>query len=111
MARWIAVDLDATLAVYDKKLHGKTVIGPPVPAMVRLVRNWIALGDKVSIFTSRVADTSRADHAEIVKSIEAWCLEHIGYVLPVTATKWPYFSAIYDDIAIRVEPNTGRICP
>jgi hypothetical protein len=47
--------------------------------------------------------------AEIRKAIEAWCLEHVGEVLPVTNVKDFGMVCLYDDRAIQVEINTGRL--
>jgi len=106
---WIGVDLDGTLAVYDK-WRGEKHIGAPVPAMLARVRSWLADGREVRVFTARVcADGGYArDVAEIRGYIERWCLEHIGRVLPVTNTKDYSMVELWDDRAVQVEPNTGR---
>ncbi len=55
MSGWLAVDLDGTLAEYDK-FRGHDHIGAPIPAMVERVKALIASGFEVRIFTARVAD-------------------------------------------------------
>lgn len=50
---WIGVDLDGTLAHYDGGV-GVDHIGPPVPAMLTRVKQWLAEGRAVKIFTARV---------------------------------------------------------
>lgn len=114
---WIGVDFDGTLAVYHGWNNGK--LGEPVPAMVDRVKKWIADGVEVRIFTARVGmgggfslESGRSDDDQFVNEqrelIEAWCEEHIGYKLKVTATKDFSLIEIWDDRAIQVEMNTGR---
>ena len=49
---WIGVDLDGTLAYYDY-WRGKEDIGPPIPKMLMRIKQWIAEGKIVKIFTAR----------------------------------------------------------
>ena len=49
---WIGVDLDGTLAKYGSWNGGQ--IGDPIPLMVERVKQWIAEGVEVRIFTARV---------------------------------------------------------
>lgn len=101
---WIGVDLDCTLAYYDK-YRGPTHIGKPIPIMVKRVQRWLAEGRDVRIFTARVAESS----PEKVKVIEDWCAEHIGRVLPITCVKDRHCVQIFDDKAIQVRKNSGRL--
>lgn len=103
MDGWIGVDLDGTLAVYDQ-WRGVEHIGTPVPKMVARVRNWLASGIDVRIFTARVFGEGREDS---LPYIESWCLEHIGRELPVTCTKDYGMVELWDDRAVQVVPNTG----
>ncbi len=113
---WIGVDLDGTLATYP---HSFPEIGPPIQPMVRRVLNWLVDGKDVRIFTARVAiidglrntegqeaDTSFAD--EQLLKIQAWCQEHLGMVLPVTATKDFCMVELWDDRCVQLVTNTGR---
>ena len=68
------------------------------------MKAWLAEGKDVRIFTAR-ANSGPAQ----IGYIEAWCLEHLGAVLPVTATKNMATIALYDDRCTRVESNTGRL--
>lgn len=114
---WIGVDLDRTLA-YRQHDSGINAVGEPVTVMVERVKHWLNQGQKVKIFTARVAglfepDARKlyrgGDSAEIqVGLINEWCLKHIGQVLTVTAVKDSYCKEIWDDLAVRVEENTGR---
>ena len=113
---WIGVDLDGTLAYYHGWSEGE--IGPPIPAMVQRVKDWLSHGIEVRIFTARVglsgdysaesrrsADSSFA--AEQRALIEKWCEDHIGARLPVTASKDFAMIELWDDRAIQVLPNSG----
>jgi hypothetical protein len=115
MAGWIGVDLDGTLAVYP---HSFPEIGPPVPAMLERVRNWLAEGQDVRIFTARVGVVTglrndEGQEADVpfaldqAQKIEAWCLLHLGRVLPVTATKDFTMMELWDDRCVQVIPNQG----
>lgn len=97
-----AVDLDGTLAFHDR-WRGKDHVGEPIPEMLERVKGWLKDGKKVSIFTAR------ADKAENIPAIRAWLRKHLGQELPVTNVKRPHFSRIFDDRAVTVERNTGRI--
>lgn len=108
---WIGVDLDGTLAVYDR-WRGFKHIGEPVPAMVDRVKGWLAEGREVRIFTARVSPeavaASETALGSVVAVIEAWCLEHIGRILPVTHQKDMHMVQLWDDRCVSVEANTGR---
>lgn len=105
---WIGVDLDGTLAhsAPKNRSFGPSFIGEPIPLMVDRVKEWLAEGIDVRIFTARVAfdpgDESRA-------AIEAWCQEHLGQVIPITCQKDYAMVELYDDRARQVEENTGRL--
>lgn len=101
---WIGVDFDGTLARYDG-WKGETVLGEPIIPMVSLVKNWLAEGLDVRIFTARAYDFSEEGKA----AIEVWCYEHIGQSLPITCVKDFYMEEFYDDRAVQVEFNTGEI--
>lgn len=101
---WIGVDLDGTLARYDG-WQGELHIGEPIELMAMRVRYWLECGVEVRIFTARIATGS----LEGRMAIERWCIEHLGRVLPITATKDFAMVELYDDRAWRVESNTGRI--
>jgi hypothetical protein len=103
----IAVDLDGTLAVYDK-WRGIEHIGAPIPKMVNLVKRYVANGFTVKIFTARVFDDGRHDPEVARKVIEDWCEKYIGVRLEVTNIKDPYMEVFYDDRAVGVIKNTGR---
>lgn len=91
MGEWIGVDLDGTLARYDKNFKPLEV-GEPIQPMVDLVKQWRREGLDVRIFTARAATTpitsvniqgqiaharkygETMTEAEAVKRIETWNL-------------------------------------
>ena len=103
---WIAVDLDGTLAEYNG-FRGPSVIGAPIGPMVERVRAWRRAKQVVVVFSSRVSHPKDGEECRV--AIEAWCLEHIGEVLPVSAIKDYRITEFWDDRAVLVEPNTGRV--
>ncbi len=117
MSGWIGVDFDGTLATYGTWL-GPEHMGEPIGPMVERVKRWLAEGREVRIFTARVGACGRTngdgnsdDEAfanQQRAQIERWCLQHIGQVLPVTATKDFGMLELWDDRAVQVRPNTGE---
>ena len=99
---WFGVDLDGTLAVWDA---GSSLdrIGPPVPAMVDYVRRMVASGIRVKIFTARAGDPAQ------IPKIRDWLSRNGLPDLEITNVKDYHMERLYDDRAIRVERNTGRI--
>ena len=107
--KWIGVDLDGTLAHYGT-FQGMDHIGEPVPLMLTRVMEWLEKGIEVRIMTARVAQPSE-DHSieDATRFIEEWCVRHIGQKLPVTCIKDSGMVELWDDRAIRVIKNTGKI--
>lgn len=105
---WIGVDLDGTLAEYHG-WRGVEHIGAPVTTMVDRVKVWLAEGKDVRIFTARVGAhvTNPIERERIEGIIRAWCLQHLGQVLVITATKDLAMFELWDDRAVQVVANTG----
>ena len=103
------VDFDGTLAVYDG-WKGATSLGNPVPKMLQKVKKWIAQGDEVVIFTTRICvnDTwTKPEELEPVKkAIEDWCVKYLGVKLEITCEKG-FFNVSYDDKVEHIQRNTG----
>lgn len=98
---WIGVDLDGTLAHYDK-WRGEGHIGAPIMPMVERVKKWISEGKRVKIFTARANLGTEA-----IKAIEIW-LEMCGLpALPITAKKDFEMIELWDDRCIQVIGNIG----
>jgi len=77
--------------------------------MVERVQKMLMAGTIVKIFTARVSEPDPTKRLETIAAIEAWCLQHIGRVLPVTCMKDYGMVMLFDDRARQVEENTGRI--
>ena len=112
--RWIGVDLDGSLAHFGCDWpNDYTLIGKPIPLMVERVKRWLAEGEDVRIFTARMdcfhPIFGHVPAEKVRAPIEAWCLKHLGKILPITNRKDYYCKAIYDDRAIRLETDTGKI--
>jgi hypothetical protein len=109
---WIGVDLDGTLATYDK-WRGIEHIGEPIAPMIERVKRWLTDGNEVRIFTARVDGGLGGKEAEDVAAVrhhvEQWCLKNIGIILPVTNVKDFGMAELWDDRAVQVEANTGRM--
>lgn len=118
---WIGVDLDGTLARYDG-WKGADHIGEPIPGMVNRVKQWLAEGKEVRIFTARVdggeaaiaAGDMNGEHFRDVErirlTIQDWTEKHIGARLRVTNVKDYSMRELWDDRAVRVICNSGCTC-
>lgn len=106
MRGWIAVDLDGTLAHYTG-WQGAHHIGDPVPLMLERVKQWLAEGKDVRIFTARVSATGpEGVRARLL--VENWCEKHLGRAIPVTNQKDYGMVELWDDRCVQVVANTGR---
>lgn len=104
--KWIGFDLDGTLAVWTE-WGPVTEIGAPISDMVELAKRLIDQGQDVRIFTARSFELDGSTIPAGLAAIEAWCLQHLGKVLPVTNRKDYACRCILDDRAIAVDSNTG----
>ncbi len=115
---WIGVDFDGTLAI-DTGSQCDQPLGDPIPLMVDRVKAMLADGWDVRIFTARAAitadhtyaayydGTSQTFHREQNAMIRQWCVQHLGRVLPITATKDFQMVQLWDDRCIQVVHNIG----
>jgi len=106
--RTIAVDWDGTLVEYHG-FKGACEYGAPIPKMVARVKEWIAKGHEVLIYTSRVSIEHGFDRIKMESDSIQYALHEMGLPpLQVTATKWMHIAEFWDDRAVQVEINTGR---
>lgn len=106
---WYGFDLDGTTAIYDG-WKGPGHIGQPIERTVRRIKQLLATGQKVKIFTARVCSAQKVtDKIDAEKAIKTWCKKYIGQELEVTAEKDWDMIEFYDDRCIPVEFNTGEI--
>jgi hypothetical protein len=110
----IAVDLDGTLAEYHGMV-GKG-IGKPIPSMLKRVKRWVSDGHDVIIFTARIGwlydgtnEQQYADAIEQLSIVGNWLNENGLGGLNITAVKTIDIDEFYDDRAVQVELNTGKI--
>jgi acetylornithine deacetylase/succinyl-diaminopimelate desuccinylase-like protein len=99
---YVAVDLDGTLAEYSG-WRGKEHIGEPVQLMLDRVKDWLAQGVEVKIFTARAGDSAA------IPFIEDWLEKHGIPGLEITNIKDHNMIQFWDDRAVSVIPNTGEL--
>ena len=104
---WVGFDLDGTLAHYENGYAEREFIGPPIDLMVDRLQGYLGTGINVAIFSARVSNPGLMPGARV--AIEDWCRIHLGRVLPVTCRKDYGLTELYDDRAVQVIPNTGRL--
>lgn len=111
---WIGVDWDRTMVEYHTNPQGYNALdhGDFLWPMVNRVKNWLAEGREVRIFTARVSgfddtEESREKLAAVVDSIHAKLAEVDIPKLDVTCIKDYKCDQIWDDIAVSMRPNTG----
>jgi hypothetical protein len=131
MKGWIGVDFDGTLAHYGTWVSAAHC-GAPIDKMVDRVKQWLAEGHEVRIFTARIwpalysppgmsgRDTPSQkgvgftaavdrDASEAIDAVRAWCKEHIGQDLAITCVKDMAMIELYDDRCVQVRPNSGDL--
>lgn len=112
---WIGVDLDGTLAHYDKWVAWN-VIGEIIDPMKQRIFQWLAEGKEVKIFTARAAAAydncwitkTQFTRAQMIMVIQDWLEANDLPRLEVTWTKDNKMIELWDDRCIQVIPNTGR---
>ena len=108
---WYGVDFDGTLAMYDGDVFHP--YPAPIPAMVKIVREWLANGVEVRIMTARASavemdSVSEQDYKRLIAPVDNFCQKHFGQVLPITYKKDFQMVELWDDRAIQVIPNKGE---
>jgi hypothetical protein len=108
MTGWVGFDLDGTLAEYgvDGPYLGPRLIGRPIEPIIAVVKSLLMRGDHVKIVTARVSSNS-PDSATARKTIEFWCAENLGEVLPITSEKDYQMVELWDGHSVQVLPNEG----
>ena len=98
---WIGIDLDGTLARYEKGQFPK--IGEPLYPMTDYVRALIADGEfEVKIFTARACEP------EQIPLVKKWLKDHNFPDLDVTNAKDYYMEQMWDDRCKCVLSNSGE---
>jgi len=97
-----AIDFDGTLATYEKGQYPH--IGQPVPLMLERCRQWRTDGVDFVIFSARIHEAPEQAYA-----IKRWCLYHGLGNVKVTNIKTPDMTEFWDDRAVAIQPNTGKL--
>jgi len=100
--RWIGIDLDGTLALYDG-WKGPDHIGKPIPHVAMVFRMLVSKGYLVRIFTTRAAIVNQ------IPPIRKWLRDNQLPEVEVTCIKAIGCIAIIDDKSISVQTNTGQL--
>lgn len=110
---WVGFDLDGTLAIAS--IGGLHPIGEPIPKMVEMCKQFLEDGWEVRIVTARAAppfldpNGNPVTGSEMIQEVQDWTEKHLGVRLPVTCSKDYRMIRLFDDRAIQVEFNTGRL--
>lgn len=102
---WVGVDFDGTWSSTDNPGHfvPPYPLGEATPLMTLRVRIMRKAGLRVKLFTARAASP------EAVSKLQIWMEKAIGEVLEVTDRKDYQMIRFFDDRALQVVPNTGRM--
>jgi hypothetical protein len=124
---WVGFDFDRTLATYTK-WSGPAVLGQPITPMVDLLLET-KKHTNVKIFTARIwpvlelipnvrtiwdprhktMPERTTGAADACVALQKWCEQHLGFIPNLTCIKDIHCTRLYDDIAVQVIPNTGKI--
>lgn len=106
--KWVGFDFDGTLVVNDG-WKGVEHAGAPIPEMIAKVKEYLAQGMKVKIFTARVSHEDEEENERARQFLHNWSEEYIGQRLEVTNEKDIGMEKLYDDRALHVIENTGVV--
>lgn len=107
MSSWVGFDFDGTLARRTPSMHK---LGSPIWKMVHLLKQYLEEGCECKIVTARVAPPHTEDErVEQHRLITQWLKFYIGKELPIIYWKDRDMALLYDDRAVGVETDTGRI--
>ncbi len=107
------MDFDGTLAHEVPNRTDPYQLGEPVETMVNRVKDWVAKGYDVRIFTARMCPVSYStgklrDVNLMAETLQDWSEKYIGKRLPCTNIKDGLMEVLWDDRAVRVIENTGE---
>jgi len=108
--KWVGFDLDGTLAMYDG-WKGDQHIGEPIAEVVSIAKELHSKGQRIKIFTARVAQNSwgKASLEQIEGAIWKWCDKHLGFRPEITCEKDRWMLDFYDDRCNQVLKNRGKL--
>lgn len=100
----IAVDLDGTLAHWESgEDYDPAKIGKPIKPMLDRVKKWVSEGKNVVIHTARAGESGSFPH------IHKWLRDNGLPELQITNKKLKEVGEFWDDRAVAVERNTGKV--
>lgn len=103
MSKWVGFDFDGTICKDEYPNDGQ-----PIESLIKIVRHLLANEVEVRIVTAR-ANPSSPNWWQHIQRVKAWCLKNIGTDLIVTCEKDMNMVLLFDDRAVAVETDTGRI--
>ena len=101
--QWIGVDLDGTSGSSRSLGKGSSILGKPIPNMMKRVKIWLELGYRVKIVTARAQDPDQA-----IPPIREWLKKQGLPELEITNAKDMDMIELWDDRCVQVVPNTGN---
>lgn len=117
---WVGFDLDGTLIKHcTQEEVVRYILGEPIAEVVQLMHKEKANGYELKIFTARVSmgcnplEHTMARRIFVIKqtkAIQEWSKIKFGEIYDVTCQKDFNCIRIYDDRAMRVICDTGKLC-
>ena len=101
----VIFDFDGTIARDDAPGHFEPPypLGEPIPHMIQMAQSLIKAGVNVKMFTARACEP------ESIPPLQDWAERHGLGRLEVTNQKDFELIRFFDDRAIQVLPNEGRV--
>lgn len=128
MQKWLGIDFDGTLSKYDGWVSCSHV-GDPVSQMVDRIKffqkkfpdievriftaRWYpmayVLRDKITQEDILQCEPNSDEHRSFLSAfaIQVFCLDHFGFVVPITCMKDFGMIELWDDRCVQVYPNEG----
>lgn len=111
---WVGFDLDGTLCRYTTGDSSNFRIGEPIKPMCDLLQRYLDEGWRIKIVTARAGPHGNFNGSEFrriktIEAVKAWTKQMFGKELEVTCSKDYAMVALFDDLAVSVEANTGRL--
>ena len=101
---WVGFDLDGVLAYQYDQFKGPQVIGPPIPQMIKRLKDHINKGHDCRILTARAYYGDQS-----IGYVKKWLKDNGLPDLPITNEKDGQMKILYDDRRVNVQENTGKI--
>ncbi len=114
--RWTGFDFDGTLVFEEPEWRGFEHIGEPIKPIVDKLKGYLKQGRIVKIVTARVSQDNEYDNYIARRNIYHWLLMYVHDDsmanfphIEIVSGKDMYMDKLYDNRAVQVETNTGRI--